>query len=95
MSNIGGSTYLMLGVGTSSISSKANASEVYTKTQLDNAPTTNDNQTTTYTKTEVNNIVNTNASKSYMEATLRSNARALFAILMSKLNTISFKPAAS
>ena len=34
---VGGSTYLLLGMGTASRSSKANASDAYTENQIDNA----------------------------------------------------------
>ena len=51
-------------MGTSSISSKANASDVYTKTNMNNALSAKDDQSATYTETEVYNTVSTTSNKS-------------------------------
>ena len=53
ISNTVGSNYVLLGVDTSSISSKANASDVTTKAEVNNK----DNQSTTYMRTELNNAL--------------------------------------
>ena len=70
ISNTGGSTYLLLGMDTSSISSEANAAAVYTKTQVNGALSAKANQCTTYTKTEVSEVVATKASKSELATTM-------------------------
>ena len=61
---------------TSSIWSKANASDVYTKTPLDNALAAKANKTTTYTKTEVDDAVSTTTNKSDMAVALGGEANA-------------------
>ena len=65
-----GLPYLLLGMETSSISSKANACDVYTQTQVDNELSAKVNQSTAYTKTEVDGVVGTTANKSAMAGAL-------------------------
>ena len=55
ISNTSGSSYLLLGTETSSASSKANASVVNTKRQVDNVFSSKANQSNTCTKTEIAN----------------------------------------
>ena len=63
-------------MGTSSISSKANASDVYTKTKMNNALSAKNDQSATYTETEVYNTVSTTSNKSDLAIVIGGKANA-------------------